>query len=1160
MTTPPPPIYSDDPVEVTRQYLQVYSDWRPASVAGTAHDFGDGLVRLFGHLAQLVVDRLNQMPEKNFRTFLDLIGIVQEPSEPARAPVTFTLSPGTAIGALVPAGTRLSAAGDGSALYETEEDLFATAADIVIAYTRDPLTDRWASHDPGGALSPFEGTKTDQHRLYIASLSFTLDAAKTVAVRLAMDDVVWAFALRWEGFSLGAWVELEARVDGGTVTLPNVPAVESSLIAGVTAPWIRATLATSLPREDLSFPSVDAPTLAREGVTFDILLSGSEGDAAVLDPSVPFAPLPEVQQGAFIAFSSEEAFSKPGAAVLLRISAISPPPGRTDMTLRWEYSTNAGVWQIIAVGVSADGGGSGATTTQALLIDGTISLVCPADWSLAQLEGRTGRWLRATVVAQQYTAPQPPMLEALTLDYSWDLPVLGGDATGTAAFAVATQLGRAGLRPDQAFANQTSVDLNRDFYPFGEAPTFNDTFYISCEEAFSPPARLITVRITVTNATNPTGTPAPAQPSSDLALAWECWDAQAGGWIALAVEDHAVPQDPSTQFSADEVVSFAIPETIGPIDVNGAVAHWVRARIVRGDYGLPARYVPATGNLGYVLQPATLAPPSLKSLTIDYSSSVPMFSPPDHVVVENDFHFIDHSVDAEAADVGVLPFLPMADSRPTLYLAFNQPLPDQETMMYIGVTTGPQESRVMAEGSSGNPPAVAWEYWNGESAQWTNLDPVDETHAITRAGLVKFIAPPAHAASSDFGIDPSVPLWWLRVRWESGSYCGAVGLDRIVTRTVFAANATTTENEILGSSTGQPAQLMSLAKTPVLSGEIVQVRESDRSSQAEIDVLAAEVGLGPLEEVTDPTTGQTATWVQWIGVANFNDSEPRSRHYVLDRGTGGITFGDGQRGMIPPAGRSNVRAASYRSGGGQAGNRPNGSITELKSAVPYVQGVTNLEPADGGTDPEDIAAVRSRGPKVLRHGERAVTASDFEDLALEASTAVARVLAVPAPAREQTSTEVAEGQPGEVGIVVVERTADPRPAPTLQLLNEVSDYVSARMIPTFDLWVAGPGFIEVSVDVEVVSTSLPEAAQTQSAVVSALLEFLHPLTGGFDGDGWAFGRRPHRSDVLRRILSVPVVDHVRALTIREQPVDEAPSPGATLIYSGIHTVTVSGGD
>jgi hypothetical protein len=83
--------------------------------------------------------------------------------------------------------------------------------------------------------------------------------------------------------------------------------------------------------------------------------------------------------------------------------------------------------------------------------------------------------------------------------------------------------------------------------------------------------------------------------------------------------------------------------------------------------------------------------------------------------------------------------------------------------------------------------------------------------------------------------------------------------------------------------------------------------------------------------------------------------------------------------------------------------------------------------------------------------------------------------------------------------------------------------------------VAGPEWIAVTVEATVVPTSFEEADAVGGRVSTALERFLHPLTGGPDGQGWAFGRKPHGSDLSALVEAVDGVDHVRALTVSLQP-------------------------
>jgi hypothetical protein len=76
--------------------------------------------------------------------------------------------------------------------------------------------------------------------------------------------------------------------------------------------------------------------------------------------------------------------------------------------------------------------------------------------------------------------------------------------------------------------------------------------------------------------------------------------------------------------------------------------------------------------------------------------------------------------------------------------------------------------------------------------------------------------------------------------------------------------------------------------------------------------------------------------------------------------------------------------------------------------------------------------------------------------------------------------------------------------------------------------------------------------------VRELRRFLDPLTGGFHGAGWDFGRAPHTSDFLRLIGMIPGVDHVRSIKGTPDPdQSDAPYTRWTLVYAGAIDITVA---
>ena len=188
--------------------------------------------------------------------------------------------------------------------------------------------------------------------------------------------------------------------------------------------------------------------------------------------------------------------------------------------------------------------------------------------------------------------------------------------------------------------------------------------------------------------------------------------------------------------------------------------------------------------------------------------------------------------------------------------------------------------------------------------------------------------------------------------------------------------------------------------------------------------------------------------------------------------------------------------------------------------------MTNTEPAGAGADAEEDDALLVRVPRRLRHGDRAVTAEDYEDLAVAASTEIARARCVPLRNLSNPDQPFPDPQLGQVSVIIVPRTTEPRPMPSRQLLDRVKGRLIERGIATAQLSVVGPVYLRVSVVAWVVPCSAREAGIVERGVCDALDRFLHPLTGGADYSGWAFGREPQMSDLYACIESVDGVDHV----------------------------------
>jgi predicted phage baseplate assembly protein len=125
-------------------------------------DPGFTLVQLFAWLGELLLFRLNEVPELNYIKFLELIGIELEPARPARTFIAFPLDAAAATPAFIEVRARTQIAStdpdpEGPVVFETERRLIAFKArlDAVRAFAGGVYQDLTAANDaPGEPWDP----------------------------------------------------------------------------------------------------------------------------------------------------------------------------------------------------------------------------------------------------------------------------------------------------------------------------------------------------------------------------------------------------------------------------------------------------------------------------------------------------------------------------------------------------------------------------------------------------------------------------------------------------------------------------------------------------------------------------------------------------------------------------------------------------------------------------------------------------------------------------------------------------------------------------------------------------------------------------------------------------------------------------------------------
>lgn len=321
----------------------------------------------------------------------------------------------------------------------------------------------------------------------------------------------------------------------------------------------------------------------------------------------------------------------------------------------------------------------------------------------------------------------------------------------------------------------------------------------------------------------------------------------------------------------------------------------------------------------------------------------------------------------------------------------------------------------------------------------------------------------------------------------------------------------------------------------------VVVGRSDGNADQRFQLPAGSVDAESLRlEVEAPGSG----YQPWIRVDDLAAAGRDDPAFQLDAEAGLILLGDNVRGLIPPRGMR-LRIAEMRHGGGALGNLPAGNLSAISHP-----GVKAKQPAAtiGGADAETLEEAEKRIPEFLRHGDRAVTASDYQQLARETPTvSVARAEVLPRFKPQQRLSDVA----GVVSTLVVPRSnarTPPNPRPDRVMLEQVHAFLEQRRPLGTELYVIGPEYVPVSLSVAVTLREGHPSDATLQQVRDALRDYLWPLTpGGVDGTGWPLGRTLSDQELEVAVARVEGVRTVTGVNLFRQDRDEewrliAPDP------------------
>jgi hypothetical protein len=195
----------------------------------------------------------------------------------------------------------------------------------------------------------------------------------------------------------------------------------------------------------------------------------------------------------------------------------------------------------------------------------------------------------------------------------------------------------------------------------------------------------------------------------------------------------------------------------------------------------------------------------------------------------------------------------------------------------------------------------------------------------------------------------------------------------------------------------------------------------------------------------------------------------------------------------------------------------------------------------------------------------AVTVVVYEWLSHEAAGEVAKSRCLPLTKADSLIEANRQGDdPGWVTVIIVPQGQESQPLPTAQLIASVRRYLMDRSSATLNnrIDVIGPRYVPISVEAVFVPRRIEEAKTVEKRVFDNLRAFLHPLSGGPDGDGWQVGRTLYLSEIAAVVQGSEGVDRVRSLTLRRpgsaEPLERITLASNDLPASGDHHIVATG--
>lgn len=255
----------------------------------------------------------------------------------------------------------------------------------------------------------------------------------------------------------------------------------------------------------------------------------------------------------------------------------------------------------------------------------------------------------------------------------------------------------------------------------------------------------------------------------------------------------------------------------------------------------------------------------------------------------------------------------------------------------------------------------------------------------------------------------------------------------------------------------------------------------------------------------------------WIVRRDLLASDRFAADFVVEIEQNGIAqlrFGDDVSGKKPP--ETTTFKANYRIGNGRAGNVGAETITRIVSDLDDISWVRNPLPASGGTNMETMEQVRQFAPHAFRTQERAVTETDYADVAQRH------------PEVQKATAKFRWTGSWYTVFVTIDRRGGWEVKEEFK--TEIREHLERFRLAGYDIEVNGPVFVPL--DILLMICVKPEyfRSHVKTSLLKAFSRYdlVDGQRGFFHPDKFTFGQPVYLSQLYQRALEVAGVASVGA--------------------------------